>query len=79
MDRIKELLRAAHGCRLPETLSSHLCQAGNTLEHVLLGTSGFATIEPENIAAILALDKGFKILLSIEISMRLLTPPQVLG
>jgi cytochrome P450 len=41
-----------------ETLSFHFRQTGNTLEHVLLGSSGFATIEPANIEALLTQDKG---------------------
>jgi hypothetical protein len=79
IDRVKELLRAASECRLPETLSLHLRQAGYIFEHVIFGTSGFATIEPDNIAAMLALDKGFKILSRIEFSMRLLTYSQGSG
>jgi cytochrome P450 len=58
IDRIEQLLRANAESRLMETLSFHFRQTGNTLEHVLLGSSGFATIEPGNIAALLTQDKG---------------------
>jgi hypothetical protein len=60
VDRIIQLLRAAGEGHVLETLSFHFRRTGNTFEHVLLGTSGFATIEPENIAALLGPNKGFK-------------------
>jgi hypothetical protein len=39
-------------------LAFHFRETGNTFEHVLLGSSGFATIEPANIAALLTYTEG---------------------
>jgi hypothetical protein len=61
VDHIEQLLRAARECRLSETLTFYIRQSGNTLEHVLFGTSGFATIEPDNIEALLSSNKGMRI------------------
>jgi hypothetical protein len=58
IDRVGELLRAVRESRLLETLSCYVRQAGNTLEYALLGRTGIATIEPDNIATLLATDKG---------------------
>jgi hypothetical protein len=58
IDRVEQLFRADVESRLMETFSFLFRQAGNTLEHVLFGTSGFATIEPDNIAALLTQNKG---------------------
>jgi hypothetical protein len=58
IDRIEQLLRADGECRLMETLCLYFQKTGYTFEHVVLATTGFATIEPENIAALLMRDKG---------------------
>jgi hypothetical protein len=58
-DRIGQLFRADVELRLMETLAFHFRQTGNTFEHVLLGSSGFATIEPANIAALLTYKEGY--------------------
>ncbi|KAH8710243.1 cytochrome P450 alkane hydroxylase [Phaeosphaeriaceae sp. PMI808] len=61
IDRVKQLLRADGEFRLMETLYFYFRQTGNTIEHVLLGTPGFATVDPENIAALLTNNKEFGI------------------
>jgi hypothetical protein len=53
IDHISELFQAHMDSQLLEELSLHFRQTGNTFEHVILGVSGFATIDPANIATLL--------------------------
>jgi hypothetical protein len=58
IDHVIQFFRADVELRLMETLAFHFRETGNTFEHVLLGSSGFATIEPANIAALLTYTEG---------------------
>jgi hypothetical protein len=58
IDRIEQLFRADAESRLMGMFSFYFQQTGHTFEHVLLGTAGLATIEPDNIAAVLTRTKG---------------------
>ncbi|OAL42693.1 n-alkane-inducible cytochrome P450, partial [Pyrenochaeta sp. DS3sAY3a] len=60
-DRIVQLLLAGRNCRQMASIQSLFCEVGTTFEHILLRNPDFATIEPENIAAVLTKDKDFGI------------------